>query len=52
MNNNRLQLGCDLFVIQVSAYLLGEFGHLLARRPGYSAKELFRIIHEKLPTVS
>lgn len=39
-------------MVKVSAYLLGEFGHLLARRPGYSAKELFRIIHEKLPTVS
>lgn len=39
-------------MVKVSAYLLGEFGHLLGRRPGYSAKELFRIIHEKLPTVS
>ncbi|XP_022140395.1 AP-2 complex subunit alpha-1-like [Momordica charantia] len=39
-------------MVKVSAYLIGEFGHLLARRPGYSAKELFRIIHEKLPTVS
>ncbi|KAG7035965.1 AP-2 complex subunit alpha-2 [Cucurbita argyrosperma subsp. argyrosperma] len=39
-------------MVKVSAYLLGEFGHLLARRPGYSAKELFKIIHEKLPTVS
>ncbi|XP_038901489.1 AP-2 complex subunit alpha-1-like [Benincasa hispida] len=39
-------------MVKVSAYILGEFGHLLARRPGYSAKELFKIIHEKLPTVS
>ncbi|KAG2670855.1 hypothetical protein I3760_14G106600 [Carya illinoinensis] len=39
-------------MVKVSAYLLGEFGHLLARRPGCSPKELFSILHEKLPTVS
>lgn len=39
-------------MVKVSAYLIGEFGHLLARRPGCSPKELFSIIHEKLPTVS
>ncbi|KHN27686.1 AP-2 complex subunit alpha-2 [Glycine soja] len=39
-------------MVKVSAYILGEFGHLLARRPGCSPKELFSIIHEKLPTVS
>ncbi|XP_023908363.1 AP-2 complex subunit alpha-1 [Quercus suber] len=39
-------------MVKVSAYLIGEFGHLLARRPGCSLKELFSIIHEKLPTVS
>ncbi|XP_026425017.1 AP-2 complex subunit alpha-1-like [Papaver somniferum] len=39
-------------MVKVSAYLLGEYGHLLARRPGCSPKELFSIIHEKLPTVS
>ncbi|XP_072962423.1 AP-2 complex subunit alpha-2-like isoform X1 [Typha angustifolia] len=39
-------------MVKVSAYLLGEFGHLLARRPGCSPKELFSIINEKLPTVS
>ncbi|KAB1227334.1 AP-2 complex subunit alpha-2 [Morella rubra] len=39
-------------MVKVSAYLLGEFGHLLARRPGCSPKEIFSIIHEKLPTVS
>ncbi|CAN1252629.1 AP-2 complex subunit alpha-2 [Linum perenne] len=38
--------------LQVSAYILGEYGHLLARRPGCSPKELFTIIHEKHPTVS
>ncbi|KAF5744806.1 Alpha-adaptin isoform 5 [Tripterygium wilfordii] len=39
-------------MVKVSAHLLGEFGHLLARRPGCSPKELFSILHEKLPTVS
>nr|KAJ0215225.1 hypothetical protein LSAT_V11C300144350 [Lactuca sativa] len=38
--------------MQVSAYLLGEYSHLLARRPGCSPKDIFVIIHEKLPTVS
>lgn len=37
---------------QVSAYILGEFGHLLSRRPGCGPKELFGIIHEKLPSIS
>ncbi|KAH0942706.1 hypothetical protein HID58_002343 [Brassica napus] len=39
-------------MVKVSAYILGEYGHLLARRPGCSARELFGILHEKLPTVS
>lgn len=39
-------------MVKVSAYLLGEYGHLLARRPGCTPKEIFSIIHEKLPTVS
>ncbi|XP_028756850.1 AP-2 complex subunit alpha-1 [Neltuma alba] len=39
-------------MVKVSAYILGEFGHLLARRPGCSPKELFGIIHEKLPSIS
>lgn len=39
-------------MVKVSAYILGEFGHLLSRRPGCSPKELFSIIHDKLPTVS
>ncbi|XP_077241206.1 AP-2 complex subunit alpha-1-like [Tasmannia lanceolata] len=39
-------------MVKVSAYLLGEYSHLLARRPGCSPKEIFAIIHEKLPTVS
>ncbi|KAJ8767840.1 hypothetical protein K2173_020780 [Erythroxylum novogranatense] len=39
-------------MVKVSAYLLGEYGHLLARKPGGSPKEIFSIIHDKLPTVS
>ncbi|KAF7805668.1 AP-2 complex subunit alpha-1-like [Senna tora] len=39
-------------MVKVSAYILGEFGHLLARRPGCSPKEIFSIIHEKHPAVS
>ncbi|PKA56037.1 AP-2 complex subunit alpha-2 [Apostasia shenzhenica] len=39
-------------MVKVGAYLLGEYGHLLARRPGCSPKELFTVINEKLPTVS
>ncbi|CAI9289950.1 unnamed protein product [Lactuca saligna] len=39
-------------MVKVSAYLLGEYSHLLARRPGCSPKEIFSLIHEKLPTVS
>ncbi|MBA0739873.1 hypothetical protein Gogos_013101, partial [Gossypium gossypioides] len=39
-------------MVKVSAYILGEYSHLLARRPGCSPKEIFVILHEKLPTVS
>ncbi|KAL3622861.1 hypothetical protein CASFOL_033469 [Castilleja foliolosa] len=39
-------------MVKVSAYILGEYSHLLGRRPGCSPKEVFNIIHEKLPTVS
>ncbi|KAI3450660.1 hypothetical protein Pfo_007325 [Paulownia fortunei] len=39
-------------MVKVSAYILGEYSHLLARRPGCSPKEIFNAIHEKLPTVS
>ncbi|KAL5763867.1 hypothetical protein ACOSP7_016232 [Xanthoceras sorbifolium] len=39
-------------MVKVSAYLLGEYSHLLARRPGCSPKDIFNIIHEKLSTVS
>ncbi|ONK80440.1 uncharacterized protein A4U43_C01F17740 [Asparagus officinalis] len=39
-------------MVKVSAYILGEYSHLLSRRPGCSPKEIFAIINEKLPTVS
>ncbi|XVF69077.1 hypothetical protein PTKIN_Ptkin11bG0051800 [Pterospermum kingtungense] len=39
-------------MVKVSAYILGEYSHLLAQRPGCSPKEIFSILHEKLPTVS
>ncbi|XP_073111860.1 AP-2 complex subunit alpha-2 isoform X7 [Elaeis guineensis] len=39
-------------MVKVSAYILGEYSHLLARRPGCRPKEIFAIINEKLPTVS
>lgn len=31
-------------MVKVSGYLLGEYSHLLARRPGCSSKEIFHII--------
>lgn len=39
-------------MVKVSAYILGEYSHLLARRPGCSPKEIFSIIYDKLPTLS
>lgn len=39
-------------MVKVGGYLLGEYSHLLARRPGCSPKEIFAIIHEKFSTVS
>ncbi|XP_078160868.1 AP-2 complex subunit alpha-1-like [Carex rostrata] len=39
-------------MVKISAYLLGEYGHLLAHRPGCSPKELFLLLNDKIPTVS
>eukprot|EP00252_Welwitschia_mirabilis_P025764 TRINITY_DN8191_c0_g1_i1.p1 TRINITY_DN8191_c0_g1~~TRINITY_DN8191_c0_g1_i1.p1 ORF type:complete len:1019 (-),score=209.30 TRINITY_DN8191_c0_g1_i1:385-3441(-) len=39
-------------MVKVGAYILGEYSHLLARRPGCSPKEIFTVLHDKLPTVS
>nr|KAJ0214115.1 hypothetical protein LSAT_V11C400176270 [Lactuca sativa] len=51
IHETMVQLYADV-IMQVSAYLLGEYSHLLARRPGCSPKDIFVIIHEKLPTDS
>ncbi|EFJ34224.1 hypothetical protein SELMODRAFT_230624 [Selaginella moellendorffii] len=39
-------------MVKVAGYLLGEYSHLLSRRPGCSPKEVFSIIHDKFATVS
>ncbi|VFQ67210.1 unnamed protein product [Cuscuta campestris] len=39
-------------MVRVSAYILGEYSHFLARRPGCSPKEIFSAIHDKFPAVS
>ncbi|OMP05958.1 hypothetical protein CCACVL1_01774 [Corchorus capsularis] len=39
-------------MVKVSAYILGEYSHLLSRWHGCSPKEIFSILHEKLPTAS
>jgi AP-2 complex subunit alpha len=39
-------------MVKVAGYLLGEYSHLLARRPGCSPKEVFHIVHDKFPTVT
>ncbi|CAI9285640.1 unnamed protein product [Lactuca saligna] len=40
----------ETMVKVLSAYLLREYSHLLARRPSCSPKEILSLIHEKLPT--
>ncbi|KAJ7546340.1 hypothetical protein O6H91_08G036300 [Diphasiastrum complanatum] len=39
-------------MVKVAGYLLGEYSHLLARRPGCSPREIFSIIHDKFPSVT
>ncbi|OMO91005.1 hypothetical protein COLO4_18716 [Corchorus olitorius] len=39
-------------MVKVSAYILGEYSNLFSRWPGCSPKEIFSILHEKLPTAS
>ncbi|KAG0627347.1 hypothetical protein M758_2G193500 [Ceratodon purpureus] len=39
-------------MVKVAGYLLGEYSHLLARRPGCSPKEIFHIINGKFPGVT
>lgn len=37
---------CHETAVRVSAYVLGEFGFLIAERPGMSGEEQFRILHQ------
>jgi AP-2 complex subunit alpha len=37
---------CHVTAVRVAAYVLGEFGFLVAERPGMSGEEQFRILHQ------
>lgn len=37
---------CHETAVRVAAYILGEFGFLIAERPGMSGEEQFRILHQ------
>lgn len=37
---------CHETTVRVAAYILGEFGFLVAERPGMSGEEQFRILHQ------
>ena len=41
---------CHVTTVRVAAYILGEFGFLIAERPGMSGEEQFRILHQHWPT--
>jgi AP-2 complex subunit alpha len=41
---------CHITAVRIAAYLLGEFGFLIAERPGMSGEEQFRILHQHWPT--
>jgi AP-2 complex subunit alpha len=41
---------CHETAVRVAAYILGEFGFLIAERPGMSGEEQFRILHQHWPT--
>jgi AP-2 complex subunit alpha len=42
---------CHETAVRVAGYILGEFGFLIAERPGMSGEEQFRILHQHWPTV-
>lgn len=42
---------CHETAVRVAAYVLGEFGFLVAERPGMSGEDQFRILHQHWPTV-
>lgn len=37
---------CHETTVRVAAYILGEFGFLIAERPGMSGEEQFRVLHQ------
>lgn len=39
-------------MVKVSGYILGEYSHLLARRPGCSPRDIFHILNDKFPAVT
>jgi len=39
-------------MVKVAGYLLGEYSHLLARKPGCSPKDIFYVIHDKFSAVT
>eukprot|EP00542_Grammatophora_oceanica_P017566 CAMPEP_0194033578 /NCGR_PEP_ID=MMETSP0009_2-20130614/6215_1 /TAXON_ID=210454 /ORGANISM="Grammatophora oceanica, Strain CCMP 410" /LENGTH=1000 /DNA_ID=CAMNT_0038674293 /DNA_START=103 /DNA_END=3105 /DNA_ORIENTATION=+ len=41
---------CHETAVRVAAYVLGEFGFLIAERPGMSGEEQFRILHQHWAT--
>ena len=41
---------CHETAVRVAAYILGEFGFLVAERPGMSGEEQFRILHQHWAT--
>jgi AP-2 complex subunit alpha len=41
---------CHETAVRVAAYILGEFGFLIAERPGMSGEEQFRILHQHWAT--
>jgi AP-2 complex subunit alpha len=43
---------CHETAVRVAAYVLGEFGFLIAERPGMSGEEQFRILHQHWPTAN
>ena len=43
---------CHETAVQVAAYVLGEFGFLVAERPGMSGEYQFRVLHQHWATVS
>lgn len=41
---------CHETTVRVAAYIIGEFGFLIAERPGMSGEEQFRILHQHWAT--